>query len=437
MYDSMFYYLSNMPRWHVVAFAFGAYVVYYFIEVVKRPILACTDGAFKEFLQQNIPTLEMKFWPTFWCVESRAQTIFASLLRSQIIPNINYRREIFPLKDGGEVALDWLDRGCHANAPCIIILPGLTGESQAEYIKCLVMAANDAGMRVVVFNNRGLGGIELKTPRLYCASNCEDLSEIVHHVRKIIPAHCKLGATGISMGGLILGNYLVRKSEEAHSCLTAAKIISAPWDVHKGTISIEKPILNSLLGRHLTYSLCRTLDNCKIYKDQDIDLDRIMSSKTIKEFDAHFTSKQFGYAHVDDYYSDATLHNKLHYISVPLLCLSAADDPFQPLDAIPIKAAEESTHVAIVVTARGGHIGFLEGWWPSLKEQYMGRLFAEFFTKALFDEDGHFERTSSELFQRFIAKNISPLESATPTAVSKANTPLLSTEELLENFREM
>ncbi|GBP01432.1 Phospholipase ABHD3 [Eumeta japonica] len=118
------------------------------------------------------------------------------------------------------------------------------------------------------------------------------------------------------------------------------------------------------------------------YADQIRRLQEVIKEKTgcktIKEFDALFTSKQFGYAHVDDYYSDATLHNKLHYITVPLLCLSAADDPFQPLEAIPIKPAEESTHVAIVVTARGGHIGFLQGWWPSSKEEYMGRLFVEF-----------------------------------------------------------
>ncbi|XP_067631455.1 protein ABHD1 isoform X2 [Eurosta solidaginis] len=379
----------------------------------------------------------MKFWPTFWCVESRAQTVFASLLRSQILPNINYKREILTLNDGGEVALDWLVENCSDNAPCIIILPGLTGASQAEYIKCLVRAAINAGMRVVVFNNRGLGGIELKTPRLYCASNCEDLSEVVRHVHKTLPAQCKLGATGISMGGLILGNYLVRHSDEARQYLSAAKIISVPWDVHKGTASIEKPILNSLLGRHLASSLCRTLEKCQIYKDQDIDLDRILSCKTIKEFDALFTSKQFGYAHVDDYYSDATLHNKLHYISVPLLCLSAADDPFQPLDAIPIKAAEECTHVAIVVTARGGHIGFLEGWWPSPKEQYMDRLFAEFFTKALFDEDGHFERTRAELHRRFDSKKIAPLQAPIPQAISYGNKTLLSTEELVEKFMDM
>lgn len=111
------------------------------------------------------------------------------------------------LKDGGEVALDWLENGCADDAPIIIILPGLTGESQAEYIKCLVTQANLIGIRCVVFNNRGLGGISLKTPRLYCAANCEDLSEVVNYVHKKYP-NVKKGATGISMGGLILGESL-------------------------------------------------------------------------------------------------------------------------------------------------------------------------------------------------------------------------------------
>lgn len=105
------------------------------------------------------------------------------------------------------MALDWLEKGCADDAPIIIILPGLTGESQAEYIKCLVTQANSKGIKCVVFNNRGLGGISLKTPRLYCAANCEDLSEVVNHVHHKHP-NVKKGATGISMGGLILGTIL-------------------------------------------------------------------------------------------------------------------------------------------------------------------------------------------------------------------------------------
>uniref|UniRef100_A0A6B2E6U6 Putative alpha/beta hydrolase n=1 Tax=Phlebotomus kandelakii TaxID=1109342 RepID=A0A6B2E6U6_9DIPT len=392
IYD-LFVYFMDLPRWHFFAFIFVGYLGYYFWEVVKRPILAVSEGPFKKFLLKNVPTLEMKFWPTFWCVESRAQTVFASILRSQIIPRINYRREVLTLKDGGEVALDWLEDGCLSDAPLILILPGLTGESQAEYIKCLVTAANIIGVRTVVFNNRGLGGVTLKTPRLYCAANCEDLSEVVSHVKRLNPS-VKLGATGISMGGLILGNYLATHSDEARHLITAAKIISVPWDVHKGTASIEKPYLNSMLGRHLANSLCNTVSKYEIFQDGRVDMTKVLQSKTIKEFDANFTSKQFGFKDVDSYYQAATLHNKLHKIKVPLLCLSAADDPFQPLEAIPIKAAEKSSHVAIVVTARGGHIGFLEGWWPSSKDQYMGRLFSQYFAAALFDSNKDFEKTA-------------------------------------------
>ena len=45
---------------------------------------------------------------------------------------------------------------------------------------------------------------------MYCASNCEDLYEVAQHVKKQYP-DVKIGATGISMGGLILGNYLYHK----------------------------------------------------------------------------------------------------------------------------------------------------------------------------------------------------------------------------------
>ncbi|XP_004525088.1 phospholipase ABHD3 [Ceratitis capitata] len=404
MLDTLYDYLSNIPGYHVLGLGLVAYLAYYLILVVKRPTFVCADGPLKNFLMREIPTLNMKFWPTFWCLDSRAQTIFASVLRSKTIPSIEYKREIFTLKDGGEVALDWMADNCDSNSPCVIILPGLTGNSQDEYVKCLVFAANNSGIRVVVFNNRGLGGVDLKTPRLYNACNCEDLAEVVQHVRKVVPEYCKLGATGISMGGLVLGNYLARRSEEARTYLSAAKIISVPWNVHKAIDSIEQPILNNLLGRLLTQSMYHTLKQSGLHKHQDLDMRSIKTSKTIREFDALFTIKHFGYPSVDDYYNDATLQNKLHQISVPLLCLSAADDPFQPLDAIPLEAANKCSHVAIIITARGGHIGFLEGCWPSTKDQYMSRVFVEYFTKALFDEKGEFQRIKEDLHRVYLEK---------------------------------
>lgn len=124
--------------------------------------MAVDEGKFKTYLLDNLPVLQSKFWPTFWCVESRAQTVFASLLRQQVLPPLNYRRELLSLKDGGEIALDWMENDYADDSPVILILPGLTGASQSEYIKCLVAAGTSLGARIVVFNNRGLGGVALK-----------------------------------------------------------------------------------------------------------------------------------------------------------------------------------------------------------------------------------------------------------------------------------
>lgn len=217
---------------------------------------------------------------------------------------------------------------------------------------------------------------------------------------------------------------MAEHADEAKEILIAAKIISVPWDVEKGCQSIEKPYLNQMLNNHLAGALCNTVKKYDILfkEEHEWNMEKVLQSKTIKEFDSHFTSIHFGYGNVDNYYKQATLHNKLHKIKVPTLCLSAADDPFQPLDgelnlksaklkinfyrstAIPIKAAEMSSHVAIVVTARGGHIAFLEGFWPGNKDQYMSRIFAQYFTAALFDTDGEFERTALEVDETLVSE---------------------------------
>lgn len=46
------------------------------------------------------------------------------------------------------------------------------------------------------------------------------------------------------------------------------------------------------------------------------------------------------------------------------------------ISGIPVEAANKSSHVAIVVTARGGHIGFMEGMFPT-NTYYSDRLYGQ------------------------------------------------------------
>lgn len=369
---------------YIAGFATTGYILYYILEIVKVPEVACGEGKFRSFLENNLPVLKERFWPTLWCCEPRFNTVFAHYIRELIVPKQPYRREILHFSDGGEAALDWREGTFEPNAPVLVALPGVTGCSAVEYMRNIAMTAYSVGVRCVVFNNRGLGGVVLTTPKAYCGASYDDLSEVLRHVKSLHP-QSPIALLGVSLGGLITGNYLAHRSEEAKALLATAILISPPWNVVLGTESVEKPYLNRILNRNLANSLIATFErNQQVYDDKEwVDKCAILRSRTIREFDDNFTAKSFGYRDAWDYYESVAIHEKLPRFPVPTLCLSSADDPFQPITGIPIDAAKQSDHVAIVVTPRGGHIGFLEGLLPFSTNQFMQRLVAQYLNAML------------------------------------------------------
>ncbi|KAG0723944.1 Protein ABHD1 [Chionoecetes opilio] len=309
---------------------------------VVVPVLACRRGAWRGFLEQHLNILQERYWPTPWCYESRCQTIMATVLRARL-PDIPYRREVLPLRDGGQVSLDWLEPtggGAGGTSGCVLVLPGLTGSSQSEYVKGVVMELQRVGVTCVVLNNRGMGGLSLLTTRTYCAANSDDLEEALDHLKTTLKG-APIFIIGISLGGLITGNYLATRGQAAADKVTAAAVVSVPWNMVEGLRGMEQPVWNLLLNRYLASCLCDLADSFSYQLaggEHEWDLDDVVKvgvvvvkSKTMREFDTRFTARQFGFRDAEDYYRSSSLHDHLHRIRVPLLCLNAADDPFQPL----------------------------------------------------------------------------------------------------------
>ncbi|XP_060083024.1 phospholipase ABHD3-like [Ylistrum balloti] len=369
----------------VVAVFFSGYLAYYALFVAKKPKLACKDTKFRTFLLDHCPVISEKYSPTIWCFESRAQTILRSFLKSA--PMLTYEGELIKMEDGGQILLDWYqnDNDIYPDTetrPTVLLLPGLTGTSSDSYVLQYVHEAAQHGYRSVVFNNRGNGGVKLLTARTYCATNTEDLAFVVSFIKDRYPNAPLIGA-GISLGGMILFQYLSKMGSE--SKLQAGMCVSVAWNVFESYVELEKPginrhVLNRALAKNLVYSIQR---NVEVFEQHFDDIDHVFKSSTIREFDDRFTSKMFGYEDWQDYYKDACIHNRVHKLRVPVLVLSAADDPFSPFHAIPIKEAEQNDNIAIVVTSHGGHIGFLEGILPR-HGGYMDRLFSQF-SHAIFE----------------------------------------------------
>ncbi|CAH0724444.1 unnamed protein product, partial [Brenthis ino] len=347
----VFLYIFEVKKEFLVCISLSIlYITYYLVEVVKKPILICRKGEFRQFLEENVPLLSEPYWPTPWCVESRLQTVIGSVLRSYLLPRIEYRREVLRLSDGGQVALDWAEVPGGEARPVMLVLPGLTGGAQADYVRCLAAAARRLGVHCVV----------------------------VAAVRGA--ARGPLLAVGVSLGGLILGHYLAEHAEAAARALAAALVVSSPLDVTRGAECMERP-LNALLSWHMARNLRNTVRAHAPLLAGGAALERCRS---VRAFDRAFTAEHFGFASAEAYYREASLAGKLARVRVPLLCLCAGDDPFQPHGVLPLAEAARSAGVALAVTARGGHIGFLEGWWPApparaAHDQYIARLAAQYF----------------------------------------------------------
>ena len=212
-----------------------------------------------------------------------------------------------------------------------MFLPGITGCSQAEYIKTLVPLAHQIGYRAVTINYRGLGNTRLLTPRLYCAANDDDLRTALRHIRRSNP-NAKIVATGVSLGGIILARYLISSGSDA--LVDAAFLVSVCWDLMHGAASMEKG-LNYALNQHLTRALIGiVIENQHLFADiPEVDVERIRNCRDIREFDEAFTIRMFKFESVKEYYYECSHKGKLSCIKIPTLCINAADDMFAPADS--------------------------------------------------------------------------------------------------------
>ncbi|XP_033110232.1 phospholipase ABHD3-like [Anneissia japonica] len=344
----------------------AAYAVYYKFRVVKKPGIY-TSPQFQQFLLSHCSSLNKEYRPTAWCVGGRLQTIARVLFQSR--PQQPYRVELIPTPDGGELSLHWVDNQTRGNKykaesrPTVIILPGLTGYSRCGYVLHMVDSVVKLGYRAVVFHNRGLGGAQLKTPQTFSAAYTDDFNIAVKHIKQYLP-RAPLMAAGTSLGGMILFNYLAKHGDQTQ--LNAAFTVSTPWNVFESTKNIERPINRWLLNSHLARNLRKGVkDHITMFeKHYDPEISQALKANTIREFDSKFTTKVFGYEDVNQYYEDACLHTKVQDVKIPTVCLNAGDDPISPMHALPINSTIKQENVALVVTHYGGHLGFLNSFWP-------------------------------------------------------------------------
>ncbi|XP_022151798.1 phospholipase ABHD3 [Momordica charantia] len=401
-YQLLFNALSLVPLSHLLVALLIIFVVllYNFFEIHflhdfirgfrgDRVSITASDPDFYQSVVSKCRILHGRYLSTPWLSSPHLQTIFLSIFGRP--PPVSYKRQLFRVPDGGTIALDWLRSsevkwdGYSVNVstpdnekiPTVIVIPGLTSDSSAVYIKHFAFWMAKHGWNVVVSNHRGLGGISLTSERLYNAAWTEDIRRVVGHIHSQHP-DAPLFVVGTSIGANVLVKYLGEDGANVPICGAAA--ICSPWDLLICDRFINRRLVQSFYNKALAHGLQGFALLHQSNLSQLTEWESIKKSRSVRDFDHYATRILGNFETVDAYYRHATSSTCVGNVAVPLLCISALDDPLCTKEAIPWDECRANRNVVLATTLRGGHLAFYEGitasslWWVRAVHEFLGVL---------------------------------------------------------------
>ncbi|QCE07985.1 embryogenesis-associated protein EMB8-like [Vigna unguiculata] len=338
--------------------------------------------------------LHGSYLATPWLSSPHLQTVFLNFFGRP--PFFKYRRQLFTTPDGGTVALDWLmssDVSAGAthvesvvckdeSTPIVVVIPGLTSDSSSAYLKHLAYHTAKCGWKVVISNHRGLGGVSITSDCFYNAGWTEDVRTVVSYLHRENP-RAPLFIVGTSIGANVLIKYLGEEGE--NTPVAGAVAVCSPWDLLIGDRFITRRRVQKFYDKALAVGLQGYAKLHQPHFSRLANWEGIEKSISIRDFDNHATRIVGKYETVDTYYRRCSSSNYVQFVSIPLLCISALDDPVCTREAIPWDECRANKNVVLATVKHGGHLAFFEGitasglWWVRAVNEFLGELHASDF----------------------------------------------------------
>jgi uncharacterized protein len=294
------------------------------------------------------------FVPLRWLRGRHGQTVFGTLARRG--PRLPLRRERWELSDGDFLDVDRLDGP--AGAPLLVVLHGLEGSASSHYVRGLLARANDRGWRGLAVNFRSCSGEPNRLLRSYHSGETGDLEEAIRRARNESPSP-PLFVAGCSLGGNVVVKWLGEQGESAN--VQAAVAVSVPFDLKLCARALDAGDAMAFVYRTRFLHTLKRKALEKAGRFSQLDAARIKKARTLFEFDEAVTAPVHGFAGAEDYWAQSSSGPYVPRVRVPLLLISAEDDPFIPPECLPRAAAAANARVTLEVHPNGGHLGFVAG----------------------------------------------------------------------------
>jgi predicted alpha/beta-fold hydrolase len=265
---------------------------------------------------------------------------------------------------------------CHCNwqpdrtrALTVIVVHGLEGSSDSQYMLGVAQKALAAGMNVIRYNQRNCGGTDDLAPVLYHSGLSGDVAAVA---RDLIARDCvsRLALAGFSMGGNIVLKLAGEWGAQAPPQFRAVAACCPALDLAASADALHEPS-NRIYETYFLWQLRRRLAQKARHFPGHFDVTRARGVRSLRQFDDQVTAFYSGFTGVDDYYDRASAAHVVDRIAVPALVLHAANDPFVKITPATRRKLQSNRNVTFVEAPDGGHCAFVgarnrredDGYW--------------------------------------------------------------------------
>jgi predicted alpha/beta-fold hydrolase len=244
--------------------------------------------------------------------------------------------------------------------PTLVLLHGLEGSCDSNYMRGTAEKAWVAGFNVVRLNQRNCGGTERLTPTLYHSGLSGDVHSVVSELiaRDGLP---EIFAAGFSMGGNLVLKMVGDMGASAPAELCAVVAVAPALDLASCADALAAPRnfiyehhFVTRLKRHMRYKASLFPERYELRGDSGFR--RI---GTVRDFDDVITARYCGFANASDYYARSSAARVISEIRVPTLIITSKDDPFVPFEPFQNPVIHANSRITLIATEHGGHCAFI------------------------------------------------------------------------------
>jgi hypothetical protein len=307
-------------------------------------------------ISKAVEKLPVRFLPRRWLCGAHAQTLAGNFLRRpNLLPPPEER--LFQVEPGAQVLCHCHWQSARQERFTILLVHGLEGSSQSNYVIGTGYKAWQRGWNVVRMNVRNCGGTEELCNTLYTSGLSGDVRAVAMALIEQEGLEA-LGLAGFSMGG----NQVLKCGGEwgasAPREVRAIAAVSPACDLAASTDRLHQP-RNRVYEMWFLRSLFqRFRRKARLFPGQ-YDVELLRKVHSIREFDHFITARYMGFASADDYYARASAVRFLDRIAVPALVIHSGDDPFVVLRPETEAKLVANPKITYLRSEHGGHCAFL------------------------------------------------------------------------------